>query len=221
MPRTKRPDVREERRDTHGRVTTTVIMHGAAPTWEGKTEWARDERRALVERVMDGDQGALPELRAMFAAHPDAAVRVFDPARTLHADLAAEMSDPDDLLFPELVMARADALRRELEGEHPTALERLLCERAATCWLVLHFLEIRTPSSVTTDGRPPSLVFREQHDHMVTRAHERYMSALLTLAKVRRLLRPEVQQVNIAAAGAQQLNMAGTPSALPGASAER
>jgi hypothetical protein len=46
-----------------------------------------------------------------------------------------------------------------------------------------------------------------QHDEMVTRAHERLMRASLTLAKVRRLLRPQIAQVNIAESGAQQLNV--------------
>jgi hypothetical protein len=44
---------------------------------------------------------------------------------------------------------------------------------------------------------------------MIGRAHDRYLSATLTLARVRRLLRPEVQQINVATAGAQQLNVAG------------
>ena len=37
----------------------------------------------------------------------------------------------------------------------------------------------------------------------------------LTLAKVRRLLRPQVAQVNIAESGAQQLNVAQMPARLP------
>jgi hypothetical protein len=162
-----------------------------------------DERRALVERVQGCDRSALRELRAMCAAHPDAAMRLFDPAATLWGDLAREEGNRGDILFPELVVARGDALRRELEGESPTALERLLCERVVTCWLLLHFLEIRAP-----DPGMASAAAREQHDQMVSRAHGRHLSATLTLARVRRLLRPQVQQVNIAQPGTNQLNLA-------------
>jgi hypothetical protein len=158
---------------------------------------------ALVVRVEGGDRLALRELRAMFAAHPDAAVGMFDPARTLHGDLVRRVCDADNLLFPEMVVARAEALRRELEGESPTALERLLCERVVTCWLTLHFLEIRAP-----DAGMGAAAAREQHDKIMSRAHDRYASAALALARVRRRLRLEVQQINVAAAGAQQLNIA-------------
>jgi hypothetical protein len=50
---------------------------------------------------------------------------------------------------------------------------------------------------------------------MIIRAHERLLRATLTLAKVRRLLRPQVAQVNIAESGAQQLNVAQMPPRLP------
>lgn len=80
------------------------------------------------------------------------------------------------------------------------ALERILCERVVTAQLIVSHLEMFPPPNVSV----------VQHDEMVTRAHDRLMRATLTLAKVRRLLRPQVAQVNIAEAGAQQLNVAGT-----------
>lgn len=103
-----------------------------------------------------------------------------------------------DLISPELALAQAEALQRELEGEHSTALERILCERVVTTRLIVS--ELRT--------FPLPNVSVTQHDEMVTRAHQRLMHATLTLAKVRRLLRPQIAQVNIAEAGAQQFNMA-------------
>jgi hypothetical protein len=180
-------------------VRTITMVGSAVSQAGGKTEWTREERRALAVRVMDGDKTAVSELRAMLAAHPDTAQRLWSPARTQRYALARRTAAPDDLLSPELFVAQAEALERELEGEHPTALERILCERVVTAQLILTELETFPPPNV-------SLM---QHDEMVTRAHDRLMRATLTLAKVRRLLRPQVAQVNIAEAGAQQLNVAG------------
>jgi hypothetical protein len=169
---------------------------------EGITEWTRDERQASVVRVMDGDKTALTELRAMFAAHAHAAMRLWSAARTQRYALATRLCAPEDLLFPELFMAQAEATQRELEGEYPTALERILCEQVVTAQLLLSHLELSPPPNVSV----------LQHDEMVTRAHDRLLRATLTLAKVRRLLRPQVAQVNIAEAGAQQLNVADSTS---------
>ena len=102
-------------------------------------------------------------------------------------------------------MAQAEATQCELEGEHATALERILCERVVTAQVLLSHLEMSPPPNVSVT----------QHDEMVTRAHERLLRATLTLAKVRRLLRPQVAQVNIAEAGAQQLNVSQLPPLLP------
>lgn len=180
-------------------VRTVAIVGSVVPQVGEKTEWTREERRALVARVLDGDKTAVYELRAMLAAHPDTAQRLWSPARTQRYVLAQRTSAPGDLLSPELFVAQAEALQRELEGEHPTALERILCERVVTAKMIVTDLETF----------PPPNVSRTQHDEMVTRANDRLMRATLTLAKVRRLLRPQIAQVNIAEAGAQQLNVAG------------
>ena len=39
-------------------------------------------------RVMDGDKQAVPELRAMFVAHPESALRLWSAARTQRYELA-------------------------------------------------------------------------------------------------------------------------------------
>jgi hypothetical protein len=186
-------------------VRTVAMVGSAIPQAGDKTEWTREERKALVARVLDGDKTAVFELRAMLAAHPDAAQRLWSPARTQRHALARRTSAPDDLLTPELFIAQAEAQQRELEGEHPTALERILCERVVTAQMIVIELETFPPPNVSV----------MQHEWMIIRAHERLLRATLTLAKVRRLLRPQVAQVNIAESGAQQLNVAQMPPRLP------
>ncbi len=186
-------------------VRTVAMVGSVVPRAGEKTEWTREERRVLVLRVMDGDKTAVSELRAMLAAHPDTAQRLWSPARTQRYALARRTSASGDLLTPELFVAQAEALQCELEGEHPTALERIVCERVVTAQMILGELEMSPPPTVSV----------MQHAEMVTRAHERLLRATLTLAKVRRLLRPQVAQVNIAEAGAQQLNVSQLPPLLP------
>ena len=90
-------------------------------------------------------------------------------------------------------MALTAKLRQILDSlTLPTesSILQLLAERVATCWLHLHVLEWQT--SHCRD--------RQQHKHMqqmVDRVHRRYLSALKTLAEVRRLNLPAIQ-VNVA-----------------------
>ncbi len=88
-----------------------------------------------------------------------------------------------------------------------------MCERVVTAQIILNYLELSAPVA----GAAVLSAHGARHDEMVTRAHTRLMQATVTLAKVRRLLRPVVQQVNVAQAGAQQLNVAAEGARLPAA----
>ena len=93
-----------------------------------------------------------------------------------------------------------DAMGQELSGPEPSPLERLLVERIVMCWLHLYYAEaiyIQSMSELT-------LRQAEFHQKRITLAHNRYLSAIRTLAQVRRLGVPAVQ-VNI---GEQQVNVA-------------
>ena len=100
-------------------------------------------------------------------------------------------------------------LRAELGGPAPSAVERLLAERAVCCWLHLHVLEVNYGSkgSLTLD-------LAEHYQRCIDRAHKRYLSALKALADVRRLAGPAVQ-VNIAR---KQVNVAAGTASVASAS---
>lgn len=59
---------------------------------------------------LGGDKTAVGELRAMFVAHPDSAQRMWSAARTQRYELAQRNCAPDDLLYPELFIAQAEAM---------------------------------------------------------------------------------------------------------------
>lgn len=170
-----------------------------------RTTWTVEEQRSLVERAYAGDKDIFPELRAMLDAHPEIARAEGDLVRTAHLTMITAVAGGDSTLI-EMLSRRAMQIQTALEGQHPTALERLLCERIATCWLAVYLLD--AASIKTADGqRPPESVI-EQHERMKDITHKRYLEACTALARVRRLLAPVInQQINIAASGAHQLNI--------------
>ena len=98
-------------------------------------------------------------------------------------------------------------MTRELAGHAPTPVEALLVDRIIVCWMHLHYAE----TIYVQNMQDYSLTQAAFHQHRITAAHNRYLSAIRTLAQVRRLQAPHVQ-VNIAE---QQLNVAAIASAQP------
>jgi hypothetical protein len=92
-------------------------------------------------------------------------------------------------------------MREEIAGENPSALERLLAERIALCWLQLQYYEALYAQNLSKF----TIAQSEHHQRRIDKAHGRYLSAMRTLAQIRKL-RPAVQ-INIAE---KQINTAGT-----------
>jgi hypothetical protein len=105
-----------------------------------------------------------------------------------------------DLAVSEGIRRKMESLRAELTGATPAPLERLLVERVVACWLHLYHLETIYAGK---DSMPLELAMHYQK--CIDRAHKRYLSAIKTLAVVRKLAVP-VLQVNI---GRKQVNVAG------------
>ena len=83
-------------------------------------------------------------------------------------------------------------LRKEVAGDDPSPVERLLADRVALCWLALHDAEIRF-----AQAKDLTIKQAEFWQKRIDCAHRRYLSAIKTLATVRRLAFPALQ-VNIA-----------------------
>jgi hypothetical protein len=81
----------------------------------------------------------------------------------------------------------------------PSVLERLLAERIVLCWLEVHCLDPALSPKTEMPVRHAEFCDRRRD-----RAHRRYLSALRSLATIRRLLVPSVQ-LNI---GSKQVNIA-------------
>jgi hypothetical protein len=195
------------RKRTGEQAEATALVPAQDPS-SGKTWWTREEGRALVARVEKGDKQALPEFRAMLDAHPDVvrALATFKESTPRALIRSTARHQKDALILEETLVRRCAALQAELEGPDPTPLERLLCEHITNCWLTLFLLEAAVVQ--TEDGKPLTWKWQEHDQWLRDRAQARYLAACTTLARVRRLLRPQVAQVNIAEAGARQMNLA-------------
>src|SRR5205823_4272861 len=95
---------------------------------------------------------------------------------------------------------KLELLRTELAGPKPTPIERLLVERAVACWLQVQDADIRY-----AQAKDLGIKWGDYFQNRIDRTHRRFLSALKTLALVRKLAVP-VLQVNIAR---KQVNVAG------------
>jgi len=97
---------------------------------------------------------------------------------------------------------RLKELRRELGYEGASALERLLIEQVALCWLQHHLTEALHAEKMK--GTVP-LSYADFLDRTLAASQRRYLRACETLARIRKLTRSTLQ-VNI---GERQINVAG------------
>ena len=81
---------------------------------------------------------------------------------------------------------------KQIGGDNPSPLEKLLAERISVCWLDLHAREIMRAVVNNHSFRQAEYMSRQ-----VTEAQRRYLSAIRTLATVRKLNLSAIQ-VNIA-----------------------
>ncbi len=104
-------------------------------------------------------------------------------------------------LFEEGMRRQLDAMRLELGGSNPSALERLVIDRVCVCWLQLHYFEVQATLAPETDSME-QLTFRQKQ---ADKAERRYLSSIKALAQVRKLQLPNLQ-INMAD---KQINIMG------------
>jgi hypothetical protein len=158
---------------------------------------------ALLEKARKGDESCLPKVKALLADSERGANAIDfcgSSAEWLRQAVAKRASH-GNVLGREAVRRKLDKVRAELEGPNPTPIECLLAERASLCWFVANWYE---ESFVNTDSL--SLALADYYQRRIDRAHRRFLSAVETLARVRKLALPFLQ-LNIARN--QQVNMAG------------
>jgi hypothetical protein len=150
---------------------------------------AGEEIVRLLERAEKGDATVLPQLRRLLEESP--ALRrgygdLASQARAAWVKLAAGSNG----LMAECVEQKAAELRREVAGDSPSPLEQLLADRVVVCWLQTSFYDgVIAQTSESSSARLGEL--QKQHQN----AHRRFLTAIKTLARVRKWLTPSKSPV--------------------------
>ncbi len=145
----------------------------------------------FLKRAENGDASTLPALRQLLAVATNVDKYGGNLASVTETTLI-EAAAGKNLLLRESLYRKMKIVRAELAGTNPTPLETLLVERIALCWLTLHNEEARHAQSSGLSLRQADCWQRR-----IDSGHKRYLSAIRTLATVRKLAIP-VLQVNIA-----------------------
>lgn len=167
---------------------------GAKPLIEYHPPDSDTEAVALFARARAGDAGARDQLHALIRDRRWTDW-LGDLGQRATRQLIAKAVGGDPV-WQAGVIEKVTALRDELLGSHPTALEHLLVRRVVNGWVATHALELEQTL------RPPTKLRDRAHlDASLTRAQKRMTDAVRELARVRKLQAPTIlAQLNVAAA---------------------
>jgi hypothetical protein len=180
----------------------------AAPNLAAMTKEEQNERREIVRRldelakkVEEGEEGAMPALRKILEENPDLAWRLANFARAAENVLLKQLTRSKDNSVTEVAMRRQfAAMREEIAGDDPSPLERLLAERIVATWIQVQIFESISVSDLKNFATSQAAY----HQRHLDRAHGRHLSAIRTLAQIRKM--GPALQINIAE---KQINTAG------------
>jgi hypothetical protein len=190
-----------------------AAVHANQPRWPDWRDADALERQQLLEAAQQGDPRAIDVVMAGIEEDADLRDQLTNSPRQEREALITTAIGARNVLMRasllEQVKHREDALMAEAEhvaGTSPLVLEQLLIERVATSWLAAHLAAMEMEGRLRQSDASLSVVLAEFYERRRDRAHARYLSASLALAKVRRLLRPRRRgaQIHIAAQDEQQ-----------------
>lgn len=174
------------------------VEHGQAEAEQPETEKSEKSRtNQILKRAQDGDMSVVPELRKLLERLDDDSLF---PLGQQPEDALLERMYQKNLLVKEDVRRQCERMRLKLAGNAASPLEKILADRIVLCWLTLNYYE--TIYAQTMGDL--SLASSDFQQKRLDRAHQRYLSAVKSLAQVRRLQLP-ILQLNV---GGQQMNIA-------------
>ncbi len=145
---------------------------------EGATEFLAVLKRTNTQQP---DPADLVDLRKHLERFPQAARELGDLSRVMANRIIDELTSTGYLR--EALRTKYALMIKELSGEPSTALEKLLCEQVALCWLRLQVTEHQYQNNSTSK----EIVVLEFVDRRLSAAQRRFLRAVETLARVRRL----------------------------------
>lgn len=173
-----------------------------------KTAHPLDEIRELqkrMENAEDADPKDVDRLRRLLVEPPEGIVCIFSTTQAIRDQLIEKMS------FGEVraaMLAEGDKVKKDLDYDNAPPLEQLLIEHILTLRLRLNHAEHVYNETIV--GQSVTLTLGAYRDNLLTTTQARFLRAIETLARVRRLARnTPALQINIASQGGKQVNVAG------------
>lgn len=159
---------------------------------KSETTHEHEELARLVKLAQEGDLAVLPQLRATLDGNPALWSNYGDLAA--HAELSlVRLAAGRNLLLGESVQRKLEQMKKELGGETPTPLERLLVARIAATWLQLAYFD-----ALVVQRTSPTEAEARALQRQVDAAHRRHLSSVKALVTVRKLLIPALSPVDVA-----------------------
>ena len=104
-----------------------------------------------------------------------------------------------------LLEAEALSIKKDLGYSSSNTLEKLIIDQILYCWAGINYVELRVLATLTQSGL--SFHTLEYWQENLTRYQNRYLRAIETLARVRKLNKSISLQVNVATDGGKQINV--------------
>jgi hypothetical protein len=140
----------------------------------------------LLERGMRGDPDCLPQLRRALDEHPELVEQFGDIVMHIQHALVALVTP--NLVGREAITRKAAAVRAALRATAMTAVEQLLADRVAVCWLDVHACDLELAHRLK--GQPGDTPAVRAAERRLNQSQARYLAATKALATAQKLLRP-------------------------------
>lgn len=173
-----------------------------------------DDKKALAEfkdlvaktNKKNPSKADVKALRVLLKRHRELWAIAGNLAEQAALQLASGIDGP--AILKESLVQGWDALRDELGYEIAPPLEKLLVEQVVLCWLRHNMLELQYTNAM---NKGMTVATGDLLNRRLAASQRRYLRACETLARIRKMMRSTpALQVNIAAAGGQQVNVAST-----------
>lgn len=147
----------------------------------------------------------ITELRKRLRDTPELYKAVFDLADVIKDSTVKKMIDQRGARLG--IKANILHIKNSMSYEHSTIIEKMLIENIIITWLRYQWTEFQLTTRMDRDVSMSVVAWWEKR---TSAAQRRYLRAIETLARVRKLARnTPALQVNIATEGGQQVNVGG------------
>ena len=154
-----------------------------------------EARRTVINAALRGDDSQDTLALDCIRAHPAETVLGWGNPQKPCLDLVYSASGPGHQVVRAMIEDEYRLKQKQIEGENPTALERLLAERITALRFQLTHFERAYECKIAEGGL--LLPLSEHHLKRLEQLNKQYLKAIESLAKVRRLQLPAPPVVTV------------------------